>query len=131
MPGGQEGFGRYTFSMAARISPQLCERFQEAVDLVAKRWTPLVVQVLLEGPQRYSELRDKLDVVSERVLIVRLKELEAAGVVERTVIPGTPVRVEYALTDKGKALGRVVGGLSRWAEEWVVPGAPEFVRKAR
>jgi DNA-binding HxlR family transcriptional regulator len=48
-----------------------------------------------------------------------LKELEGAGVVERRVIDDQPVRVEYHLTDKGRALGRVIGGLERWAEEWI------------
>jgi DNA-binding HxlR family transcriptional regulator len=53
------------------------------------------------------------------MLIERLKELEGAGVVERRVIDDRPVRVEYRLTDKGRALGRVVYGLQRWAEQWI------------
>jgi DNA-binding HxlR family transcriptional regulator len=105
--------------MPVRHSPTICLRFQTAADLVGKRWTALIVQQLEKKPRRYSELSEALDVVSERMLIQRLKELEGAGVVERRVIDEQPVRVEYRLTDKGRALGRVVGGLQRWAEKWI------------
>ncbi len=105
--------------MAARQSPTLCKRFQTAADLVGKRWTALIVQQLEGRPRRYSELADALDQVSERMLIERLKELEGAGVVQRRVVDDRPVRVEYRLTDKGRALSRVVGGLQRWAEQWI------------
>jgi DNA-binding HxlR family transcriptional regulator len=92
---------------------------QAAVDLLGRRWTALLVQQLADGPRRYSELKDKLDVMSERMLIQRLKELEQAGVILRNVIDDQPVRVEYQLTEKGRALARVVSGLQRWAEEWI------------
>jgi DNA-binding HxlR family transcriptional regulator len=105
--------------MAARLNPNACSRFQTAADLIGKRWTALVVQSLEAGPRRYSELAEALSQVSERMLIERLKELEGAGVVERRVIDDRPVRVEYRLTDKGRALSRVVCGLQRWAEQWI------------
>jgi|SRR5712664_3479665 len=76
-------------------------------------------QLLLKGPHRYSELVAELEVVTEGMLSQRLKELESAGVVQRRVIDDQPVRVEYHLTDKGRALGRVISGLERWAEEWI------------
>jgi DNA-binding HxlR family transcriptional regulator len=100
-------------------STRMCARFQSAADLLGKRWTPLVIQLLLKRPHRYSELVAELEVVTEGMLSQRLKELEGAGVVERRVIDDQPVRVEYRLTDKGRALGRVIGGLERWAEEWI------------
>jgi DNA-binding HxlR family transcriptional regulator len=100
-------------------STRMCLRFQSAVDLLGKRWTPLVVQLLLKRPHRYSELLAELEVVTEGMLSQRLKELESAGVVERRVIDDQPVRVEYHLTEKGRGLGRVIGGLERWAEEWI------------
>jgi DNA-binding HxlR family transcriptional regulator len=105
--------------MAVRFSTTLCPRMQAAVDLLGRRWTALLVQQLEGKPRRYSELKEALDVMSERMLIQRLKELEGAGVVLRTVVDDQPVRVEYQLTDKGRALGRVVSGLERWAEEWI------------
>jgi DNA-binding HxlR family transcriptional regulator len=106
--------------MAARPhSSRMCAKFQTAVDLLGKRWSPLIVQLLLKRPHRYSELVAELEVVTEGMLSQRLKELEQAGVVERRVIDDQPVRVEYALTDKGKALSRVIGGLERWADQWI------------
>ena len=100
-------------------SSRMCQQFQSAVDLMAKRWSPLIVQLLLKGPHRYSELLAELEVVTEGMLSQRLKELEQAGVLERRVIDEQPVRVEYHLTEKGRALSRVIGGLERWAEEWM------------
>jgi DNA-binding HxlR family transcriptional regulator len=100
-------------------STRMCAKFQSAVDLLGKRWSPLIVQLLLKGPHRYSELVTELEVVTEGMLSHRLKELEQAGVLLRRVIDEQPVRVEYHLTDKGKALGRVIGGLERWADEWI------------
>ncbi len=105
-----------------RHSAPVCERFQAAADLVAKRWTPLILQQLQNRPRRYSELVRSLAMVSERMLIQRLKELAAAGVVRRRVLSEEqPVAVEYELTEKGRALGRVIGTLERWAEEWMTP----------
>ena len=111
---------------AQRYSTDLCPRFQAAEELLGKRWTTLVVHVLLEGPARFGELSATIQVVSERMLSERLKELEEAGVVARRVLAGPPVGVEYRLTRKGEALGRVLRGLERWAEEWVdqPSGAP-------
>src|ERR687883_100955 len=86
-----------------RYSTELCPRFQVAVDLLGKRWTTLVLHVLLDGPLRFGELADVLQVVSERML------------------SGPPIGVEYRLTRKGEALGRVLRGLERWADEWVEP----------
>src|SRR3954447_132621 len=97
-------FAPLYFPMAARPhSSRMCAKFQTAVDLLGKRWSPLIVQLLLKRPHRYSELVTELEVVTEGMLSQRLKELEQAGVVERRVIDDQPVRVEYALSDKGKA----------------------------
>src|SRR5437879_10603343 len=85
-------------------SKHICVHFQAAVDLLGKRWSPLIVQLLLKRPHRYSELVTELEVVSEGMLSQRLKELEGAGVVRRRVIGEQPIRVEYHLTDKGRAL---------------------------
>src|SRR3954467_5842701 len=106
--------------MAARPhSSRMCAKFQTAVDLLGKRWSPLIVQLLLKRPHRYSELVAELEVVTEGMLSQRLKELEQAGVVERRVIDDQPVRVEYHLTQKGRGLSRVISGLERWADEWM------------
>src|SRR4030081_3624646 len=97
-------------------STRLCKRFQSAADLLGKRWTPLVVQLLLKRPHRYSELLAELEVVTEGMLSQRLKELEGAGVFQRRVIDAQPVRAEYLLTEKGRARSRVPSPLEPWAE---------------
>jgi len=103
-----------------RRPPNSCERFETAAGLVARRWTPLVLRALQNGPVRYSVLKENLGQVSERMLIQRLKELQSAGLVGRNVsVDEHPVRVDYELTEKGRALSRVIGGLERWAEQWI------------
>ena len=95
-----------------------CPRFEKATELLGKRWTGLILRLLLEGPRRYGELAASCD-ISDRVLSERLKELEAEGVLERTVEPGPPVRVSYALTRKGEGLSKVVDEIGKWAEKWI------------
>jgi DNA-binding HxlR family transcriptional regulator len=97
----------------------MCERFQSAIDLVGKRWTGLVISALKPQPLRFSQLKDVLEVIGDRMLSERLRELEDAGVVERRVLPRPVVLVEYGLTAKGRALTRVFAAMSRWADEWV------------
>ena len=108
----------YTSRM--RQSAPVCERFQEAADLVARRWTPLILQQLQDGPRRYSELVETLSMVSEKMLTQRLRDLTGAGLVERNVLLDEgPYRVQYGLTESGQALAKVVGGLQRWADQWI------------
>src|SRR3954470_22694159 len=96
-----------------------CSLYHQAIELVGKRWTGAIVAVLLEGPARFSEIRDCVPDLSDRLLSERLKELEAEGIVERHVLDETPVRVEYALTEKGQALEPAVLALKRWARSWL------------
>jgi DNA-binding HxlR family transcriptional regulator len=105
----------------------LCARFHAAVELVGRRWTGAVIQLLLHGRMRYAELRGAIPEISDRMLSERLRELESEGIVERIVIPETPVRVEYDLTEKGRALERALAEIARWAERW---GAGEAIRSA-
>src|SRR5689334_432008 len=104
-----------------RETEKLCPRYQAAMAILGKRWTGLVVSEPLRGPLRFSELAQTLDVVSERMLSARLKELEAEGLLPRRVLPGPPVRVEYELTAKGRALAGVVSSVEKWANRWVEP----------
>lgn len=104
---------------SARLGTQLCPRFQTAVAILSRRWTGLIVRALLDGPLRYSELLDRLEVVGDRMLSERLKELEAEGIIERRVLAGQPVRVEYRLSRKGRALDGVVDAIGEWAERWL------------
>jgi DNA-binding HxlR family transcriptional regulator len=107
------------------------ERFQRAVGILAKRWTPLVLFVLRDGPRRFSEIAGEIEFVSDRVLSERLKELEAEGLVDRRVYAEVPARVEYELTSKGRALEPVLGAIAAWAERWIAPAAGAVDAPAR
>ncbi len=100
-----------------------CPYYHRAVELIGRRWTGAILRALLSGVERFGELAGTVPGLSDRMLSERLKELEAEGIVVRTVIPETPVRIEYRLTEKGRALGSVVEAVSAWVEEWVSPAA--------
>jgi DNA-binding HxlR family transcriptional regulator len=96
----------------------VCQHFQQAAELIAKRWTPQIVRSLLAGTRRFSDLRIGIPQISDRLLSDRLKELEAAGIVTRTVTPSMPVRIDYGLTERGQDLAGVMNELGSWAERW-------------
>jgi len=102
----------------------LCTRFHRAIELIGRRWTGAIVYLLLRSRCRYATLRAAIPEITDRMLSERLQELEQEGIVERTVIPETPVRVEYALTKKGRALASAIGAMADWAERWVELEAP-------
>lgn len=95
----------------------ICPKFEAAMGLLAKRWNGLIIHQLLEGPKRFSELEHAI-LLSGKVLSDRLKELEDAGIVVRTVYAETPVRIEYDLTDRGRDLKGVLDAVADWAEAW-------------
>jgi len=98
---------------------EVCPFFHEAVELLGKRWTGAIVQALLVAPRRFSEISPAVPQISDRLLSMRLRELEAEGIVDRQVLNGAPFRVEYALTPKGRALEPAVCALGTWAREWL------------
>lgn len=100
------------------LSP-FCPLYQQAIELIGRRWTGAILRALLAGATRFGDLADAIPGVSDRLLSERLKELEAEGVVARTVTPTTPVRIEYHLTAKGRALADVVAAISAWAHDWL------------
>ncbi len=101
--------------------PQCCPHFHRAVELVGKRWTGAILYVLLhaEGPLRFSEIGHAVPDLSDRLLSERMKELERCGIVDRNVAATSPVRVEYALTDRGRALEPALAELKGWADQWL------------
>jgi DNA-binding HxlR family transcriptional regulator len=107
----------------SEITPY-CPLFRQAIELIGRKWTGAIIRALLAGATQFSELGAAIPGVSDRLISVRLKELEAAGVVERTVIPDKPVRIQYRLTDKGQALAEVVVSITDWAEEWLQDDQP-------
>src|SRR5436309_9797105 len=102
----------------SRTPPELCERFHHASELIGRRWTGAIIYVLLKARCRFAVLREAIPDITDRMLADRLQELETEGIVERTVIPDTPVRVEYALTPKGRALAAAIEAISNWADKW-------------
>ncbi len=96
-----------------------CPRYHHAVELIGRRWTGAIIRAMLGGVTRFSDLAEIVPGLSDRMLSERLKELEAEGIVERTVFPDTPVRIEYHVTDKGRALAGVVDSIAAWAEHWL------------
>ena len=96
-----------------------CSAYHRAIELIGKRWTGAILFVLLDGPLRFSEVKLLVPDLSDRLLSERLKELESERIVERRVIDDMPVRVEYALTEKGRALEPAVRSLKVWARSWL------------
>jgi DNA-binding HxlR family transcriptional regulator len=106
-------------------APGLCARFHKAVELIGRRWSGAIIRMLLQRPSRYAELRAAIPDITDRMLSERLRELEDEQIVARTVIPETPVRVEYSLTPKGRALAPALDAIGHWAEKWVESGDVE------
>src|SRR3954463_5385230 len=96
----------------------VCPLFHAAIELIGKRWTGAIISALTEGPMRFGELAKAVPGLSDRLLSQRLRELEDAGVVERDVEAGTPVKVSYSLTEKGDDLRPAISELSAWARRW-------------
>jgi len=101
---------------------QFCYEFHRAVELIGRRWSGAIVREMLAGTSRFTDLRDAIPDISDRMLCARLRELEAEGVVARQLSGEAPVRVEYHLTDKGLALKGVVAAIGEWADRWRVSG---------
>jgi DNA-binding HxlR family transcriptional regulator len=104
-------------------TPELCNAFHAAIELIGRRWTGAIIFLLLRSRCRFATLRDAIPDITDRMLTERLQELEQEGIVERTVLPESPVRVEYSLTPKGHALVQAVDAISDWAHKWSTPVA--------
>lgn len=99
----------------------VCPLYHRAMELIGRRWTGAILLALSGGAERFCTLTAAVPGLSDRMLSERLKELEAEGIVRRTVIPTTPVSVTYHLTEKGQDLQAVMDAVGRWAQEWLAP----------
>ena len=88
-------------------------------EVVCGKWTLLLVRDLAEGRSRFCELERSLAGISPRTLSLRLRALEEEGIVERHTYPEVPPRVEYSLTDKGRALLPIVEGMRSYGTRWL------------
>ncbi len=103
------------------VSATFCPYYHHAIELIGRRWTGAILRAIFGGHIRFSDIAHAVPGLSDRLLSERLKELEAEGVIVRNVYPETPVRIEYCLTEKGRALGEVMDAVARWAHDWLSP----------
>lgn len=100
----------------------LYPKFEKTFSILGKKWNGLIIDVLLEnGPQRFVDLSAKIPMVSDRVLVERLKELEKEKIVTRNFSCNESSRSEYMLTEKGADLQKAMVQLQLWSEKWVTP----------
>lgn len=104
-------------SKAPVLTP-FCPAYSKAIEIIGRRWTGSIIRSMLAGASRFSEILTAVPGLSDRLLSERLKQLEQEGIVQRTVVPSTPVRIEYRLSDKGLGLASVVRSVNEWAEAW-------------
>jgi DNA-binding HxlR family transcriptional regulator len=106
---------------AAVTGEPVCPLFHEAIELIGRRWTGVILRTLMDGPLRFSEIAAAIPELSDRLLSERMKELEARGLVRREVLSGPPLRVRYALSPMGLELEPALGELQCWARRWLSP----------
>jgi DNA-binding HxlR family transcriptional regulator len=97
----------------------VCARFHAAIELIGAKWSGAVLQALFTGSHRFADLRAAIPGVSDVMLTRRLRELEDAGLVERRVMPTSPVHVEYHLTQMGREAGPVLDAVIGWSHKWI------------
>jgi DNA-binding HxlR family transcriptional regulator len=94
-----------------------CRAFQLAVDVLGRPWNALILNVLMDAPLRFNELRQRARGPGDKVLSARLKDLESRGLLVRRCDPGPPVRVSYELTASGRAFREVARAIERWGRK--------------
>ncbi|QRP50324.1 helix-turn-helix domain-containing protein [Amycolatopsis sp. FDAARGOS 1241] len=102
------------------IDDASCREFQGSIELVGRKWSAAILLALARGAQRFGELHHAVDGISSRLLAVRLKELEEEKLLQRTVIPTTPVEIRYTLTESGRELLVGLMPLIHWQQRWRV-----------
>ena len=111
-----------------QVHDQTCSVAATA-DLIAAKWTPLILHDLSEGPRRFNQLEHACPGISPRTLSERLRVLEQEGIVLRHSYPESPPRVEYELTDKGRALLPIIDEMRRFGRRWLISEPRKRPRK--
>ena len=106
---------------AARQARECDERLTRVFALLGKRWSGVILGLLLQGPAHFAVLARGIPGISERMLSDRLSELARAGLVDRRVLDGPPLGVVYELTESGRAMGPALLKLGEWAERYSAP----------
>ena len=104
-----------------RIDDEECRRLAAVMEIVGKRWSSGILLALGMGAERYTEIERRVQGLSGRMLTLRLRELEDAGLVERSVEPTTPVSVRYHLSDRGMELLRSLQPMAHYVRRWEPP----------
>ena len=97
------------------LTPSDCKELADVLSSVGDKWTIMVVGALSKGRLRYNEIRRRVSGISQRMLTLTLKRLEADGIVTRTLFPSVPPRVDYELTELGQTLRAALVPLHLWA----------------
>jgi DNA-binding HxlR family transcriptional regulator len=105
-----------------QINEDSCFRILRAIDIIGTRWTGPILLAGARGARRFKEYRAMVPGISDPQLTLRLKQLQERNLVERTVIPSTPVQITYALTPEAEELISSLQPLSHWSERHLPPG---------
>jgi len=97
------------------IDDEKCRAMVQHLEFIGRRWVGAIILAGIRGARRFSEYRALVEGISDRLLSLRLKELEAEGFIERTVVPTTPVTISYAPTRRGRELIAAAQPLTAWA----------------
>jgi DNA-binding HxlR family transcriptional regulator len=109
----------------------VCARFHQAVELIGGRWTGAIIQTLIQGKTRYALIKSAIPDITDRMLSERLRFLESEELVTRRVVPESPIRVEYELTEKGATLESSLHEIGAWAERWISLEPAESAKSRR
>ncbi len=90
---------------------------RETADLLERRWQLSIIYAALTGALRFNEFAEAVAGISPRMLAERLRDLEGAGLVQRTVLPTSPPTVEYRLTDRGRKLGPLIEAMREYSRQ--------------
>jgi DNA-binding HxlR family transcriptional regulator len=102
----------------ARIQQQPECTVERTLEVIGGKWTTLILRDLLTGTKRFGELRSSLGNIPPKTLTERLRDLEDHGALKRVQHPEIPPRVEYTLTEKGRALGAIIDAMAHWGSRW-------------
>jgi DNA-binding HxlR family transcriptional regulator len=106
------------------IDDEVCRSFQRSIEIAGRKWSAAVLMASMRGARRFVEYRSRITGISNQLLSQRLSELEGHGLIERVVVPSTPVQIFYRPTDKGVSLMRVLHPLVEWSVDNQPLGAP-------
>lgn len=98
----------------------------ETINLIGKKWKLMIIYNLIDGEKGFNELKAHMDGISSKTLSQGLSDLRSAGIVAREVYEKPPIRVEYSLTEMGRDLEELIGGLRSWGSKWLSDGTSKF-----